>query len=57
MAGGNQGEEPSGFAQHSPEFAFSVKQLSGHERLSGDLVTLDAWTCLMFLSILELLVT
>ena len=40
VAGGNQGGEPPGFVQHSPEFAFSVGQSSGHGTLSGDLVTL-----------------
>ena len=38
MAGGNQ--EPTRPAHHSPEFAFTVEQLTGHERKSSDLITL-----------------
>ncbi len=40
VAGGNQGVEPPGFVQHSPEFAFSVGQPSGHEKQIAGLVTL-----------------
>ena len=59
VAGGNQCGEPPGFVQHSPEFAFSVEQSSGHGTLSGGLVTLvvggvDVPDVLL---ILELLVT
>ena len=41
MADGNHGEEPTRPVQRSsPEFAFSVEQLTGHERQSCDLITL-----------------
>ena len=36
----NHSEESTRLVQHSPEFAFSVEQLPGHERQSNDLITL-----------------
>ena len=41
VADGNHGEEPTRPVQRSsPEFAFSVEQLTGHERQSSDLIAL-----------------
>ena len=40
MADGNHREEPTRPVQHIPEFAFTVEQLTGHERKSSDLITL-----------------
>ena len=40
VAEGNHSEEPTRPAQHVPEFAFTVEQLTGHERKSSDLFTL-----------------
>ena len=40
VADGNHSGEPTRPVQHSPEFAFSVKQLTGHERQNSDLITL-----------------
>ena len=40
VADGNHGEEPTRPVQHSPEFAFSVEQLTDHERQSSSLITL-----------------
>lgn len=38
MADGNHSEEPTRPVQHSPEFAFTVEQLTGHERKISDLM-------------------
>ena len=40
VSDGNQSEEPTRPVQHSPEFAFTVEQVTGHERKSSDLITL-----------------
>ena len=40
VADGNHSEEPTRPVQHSPEMAFSVEQLTGHERQSSNLITL-----------------
>ena len=40
MADRNHSEKPTRPVQHSPEFAFTVEQLTGHERKISDLVTL-----------------
>ena len=43
VADGNHNEEPTRPVQHSPdspEFAFTVEQLTGNERKSGDLITM-----------------
>ncbi|XP_068758051.1 uncharacterized protein [Montipora capricornis] len=40
VADGSYSEGPTGPVQQSPEFAFTVEQLTGHERKSSDLITL-----------------
>ena len=40
MADRNHKEEPTRPVQHTAEFAFTVEQLTGHERKSSDLMTL-----------------
>ena len=40
VADGNHSEEPTRLVQHSLEFAFTVEQLTGNERKSGDLITM-----------------
>ena len=40
VADGNHSEEATRPVQHSPEFAFTVEKLTGHERKSIDLITL-----------------
>ena len=39
VADGSHSEEPIRPVQHSPEFAFTVVQLAGHERKSSDFIT------------------
>ena len=40
VSDGNQSEEPTRPVQLSPEFAFTVEQVTGHEQKSSDLITL-----------------
>ena len=40
VSDGNQSEEPTRPVQLSPEFAFTVEQVTGHEWKSSDLITL-----------------
>ena len=40
VADGSHSKEPIGPVQHSPKFAFTMEQLTGHERKSSDLITL-----------------
>ena len=45
VADGNHSGEATRPVQHSPEFAFTVEQLTGHERKSNDLITLKGINC------------
>ena len=40
VADRNHSQEPTKPVEQSPKFAFTVEQLTGHERKSGDLITL-----------------